>query len=329
MPVDPGLTVSDSAATTLASATVAISSGYTAGDVLSATTTGTPIAAAYAAGTLTLSGVAPLATYQSVLQSVSFTGTTQVGGSRTVIWTASDGTTTASAVTTISYIAPPGAPVSVTATPGDGQATVSFFAPLSDGGSQIVSYTVTASPGGATVTGSAGPLTLTGLTNGTMYTVAVTATNAAGTSAPSAPAAVTPGTTPGAAAAAQTPAAPAGGGAPGGAGGPALAVGPGVSTPKSHVVTTLAVTQLWPVLLRGKHTRLVLIVHPSRATQLVLVLRGPGGRILVTWRRRLLRGAHRLFCDLPVRARHVARDTLRLSWTGGGKAKVVKVTVRQ
>ena len=64
---------------------------------------------------------------------------------------------------------------------GDGQATVSFSAPATNGGAAISSYTVTASPGGRTATGSASPLTVTGLTNGTSYTFTVTATNALGT----------------------------------------------------------------------------------------------------------------------------------------------------
>ena len=48
-------------------------------------------------------------------------------------------------------------PFNVSAAPGDGSATVSFHAPLDDGGSPVQSYTVTASPGGATATGTAAP----------------------------------------------------------------------------------------------------------------------------------------------------------------------------
>ena len=75
----------------------------------------------------------------------------------------------------------PGAPTIGTATAGDAQATVTFSAPFSDGGSAITSYTATSSPGAMTATGSASPLTVTGLTNGTAYTFTVTATNAIGT----------------------------------------------------------------------------------------------------------------------------------------------------
>jgi len=85
------------------------------------------------------------------------------------------------------------APTSVSATAGDGQATVSCSAPASNGGATISSYTVTASPGGATASGSACPLTVTGLSNGTSYTFTATATNSVGTSsASSASSAVTP-----------------------------------------------------------------------------------------------------------------------------------------
>jgi hypothetical protein len=80
----------------------------------------------------------------------------------------------------------PGTPTIGTATAGDGQASISFTAPASNGGAPITGYTVTASPGGATGTGSSGPITVTGLTNGVAYTFDVTATNSAGTGSASA-----------------------------------------------------------------------------------------------------------------------------------------------
>ena len=93
----------------------------------------------------------------------------------------------------------PDAPAAVSATPGSGQATVSWSAPANDGGSPISGYTVTATPGGQTCAWSSGPLncTVKGLSNGTAYTFTVTATNGVGTGALSAPSSsVTPATMP-------------------------------------------------------------------------------------------------------------------------------------
>ncbi|WP_166542072.1 S-layer homology domain-containing protein [Paenibacillus lutrae] len=91
----------------------------------------------------------------------------------------------------------PGVPTDVTAAAGDGQATISFAAPVSDGGSAITSYTVTSSPddlnpNGITATGPASPITVTGLSNGTAYTFTVVATNIVGDSASSGTISATP-----------------------------------------------------------------------------------------------------------------------------------------
>jgi uncharacterized protein YhjY with autotransporter beta-barrel domain len=80
----------------------------------------------------------------------------------------------------------PGAPTIGTATPGSGQASVSFTPPAFTGGSPITQYTATSAPGGITATCGSTPCTVTGLTNGTAYTFTVSATNTTGTGAPSA-----------------------------------------------------------------------------------------------------------------------------------------------
>lgn len=79
----------------------------------------------------------------------------------------------------------PDPPTSVSATPGNTEATIYFTAPINDGGSTITSYTVESSPGGFSATGPTSPIIVSGLTNGISYTFTVVATNAAGNSIPS------------------------------------------------------------------------------------------------------------------------------------------------
>src|ERR1035437_418535 len=93
----------------------------------------------------------------------------------------------------------PGAPTIGTATAGNAQATVTFTAPASNGGSAITGYTVTSNPGSITKTGTTSPIVVTGLTIGTAYTFTVVATNANGNGlASSASNSVTPSSVPGA-----------------------------------------------------------------------------------------------------------------------------------
>ena len=118
----------------------------------------------------------------------------------------SDGATTTNASTLISNvsgnitltaqwtISAPGVPGTPSAIPGNGSATITIAAPASGGTPS--SYTVTASPGGATCTVVAPgtSCTIAPLTNGTAYTFTSSATNSAGSSASasSTSAAVTP-----------------------------------------------------------------------------------------------------------------------------------------
>ena len=99
------------------------------------------------------------------------------------------GTATASGAFTYNAVAP-AAPTVGDVTPGNGSATVTWTPGLT-GGAPIDSFTVTATPGGATctVTAPATTCTVSNLTNGTPYTFTVLASNSQGPGDPSAPSA--------------------------------------------------------------------------------------------------------------------------------------------
>ncbi len=87
-----------------------------------------------------------------------------------------------SAATTTNSVTPflpaPAAPSNVSAIAGNGSARITFGNVLN-----ASSYTVVTTPGGASVNQAYGPITISGLTNGTAYTFAVSAKNSSGTSA--------------------------------------------------------------------------------------------------------------------------------------------------
>jgi len=108
------------------------------------------------------------------------------------------GVSAASSSVTVTPSTTPSAPASLTATAGNGQATISFTAG-SNGGSAITNYEFstdgtnysTLSPAD-----SSSPVTISGLTNGTSYNIYLKAVNAVGVSAASSAVTVTPSTTP-------------------------------------------------------------------------------------------------------------------------------------
>jgi outer membrane protein OmpA-like peptidoglycan-associated protein len=79
----------------------------------------------------------------------------------------------------------PGPPNTVVAAVGHGQAVVGWIPPSSDGGAPITSYTVTASPGGASCSTAALRCRIWPLRGDTTYTFTVVATNEVGASPPS------------------------------------------------------------------------------------------------------------------------------------------------
>jgi len=104
------------------------------------------------------------------------------------------GDSSASTSVSVTPSTTPSAPTSLSATAGDGQATISFTAG-SDGGSAITNYKYSLDGTNYTAlspTDSSSPVTISGLTNGTSYTVYLKAVNSNGDSSASSSVSLTP-----------------------------------------------------------------------------------------------------------------------------------------
>ncbi len=171
----PGVPTGITAAASNQIATVSFTPSASGGTATSFTVTASP-------GGATVSGLSSPLILTCLTNGVSYTFTV----------TATNGSGTSAVSTPSNSVMPtgaptaPGAPTTVTATGGNTTASVSFTTPASDGGSAILDYTVTSTPSGITATLASGPITVSGLTNGTAYTFAVTARNAIGSSVASA-----------------------------------------------------------------------------------------------------------------------------------------------
>jgi hypothetical protein len=93
---------------------------------------------------------------------------------------------------TATFAIPPGAPTNVSALPGNASIALSFAAPANTGSSAITGYLAACKPGDNKGIGTASPVTVSGLTNGTAYTCTVSASNSAGTGPESAAVIATP-----------------------------------------------------------------------------------------------------------------------------------------
>src|SRR5262249_14128592 len=164
--LSPAMEVSDPDNQTLQSATVSISGGFLAGDVLSADVTGTSITASYdaATGVLILTGNDTLAHYQQVLGSVAYNSTSAnptafgVDTIRTISWAVNDGSLdSALQITTLNIAAVDDAPVATITQPSY---SASEQTGLSLKGTGLSISDVDAGSGSMTVTLSVGEGTL-------------------------------------------------------------------------------------------------------------------------------------------------------------------------
>ena len=86
-------------------------------------------------------------------------------------------------------VIPPSAPLNVSGVGGDGVATITWSAPASAGSFPVSTFQAVVSPGGQSCLATSSPCTITGLSNGTEYTVQVRALSGAGWGAFSSPSA--------------------------------------------------------------------------------------------------------------------------------------------
>jgi len=96
----------------------------------------------------------------------------------------------------------PESPAISSVVPSNGALTVNFTAPTDNGGATITNYSYSTNGGTTWITrapaSAASPITISGLTNGVQYTIAIRAVNSVGNGVSSAPVVATPATTPGA-----------------------------------------------------------------------------------------------------------------------------------
>jgi hypothetical protein len=138
-------------------------------------------------------------TLSSLNSPIIFTGLTNgISYSFYVTCTNAGGLTSAQSTPTVSatpstlvQLTVPGPPINIAATGADKTITVTFSPPANTGGSPITSYTLSVLNGNS-VTGTGSPITISGLTNGILYTVYVVANNAQGSGSISSTATATP-----------------------------------------------------------------------------------------------------------------------------------------
>jgi hypothetical protein len=166
--VDSGITLTDTDNATMASGTVTIGTGYTAGQDVLAFTNQNGITGSYSAPTLTLTGSATTANWQSALRSITYNNTSDAPntGNRTINFAVNDGTLGSNtAAKTVSVTAANDAPVN--SVPGAQTASTGVAKVFSTGNGNLISISdadAASSSVQVQLVGTRGTTTLSGIT---------------------------------------------------------------------------------------------------------------------------------------------------------------------
>jgi hypothetical protein len=165
--IDPGLTVTDVDSTNLTGATVAITAGFVSADDTLAFANQLGITGNYNSGTgvLTLTGTTTVANYQTALRTVTYANSSDnPSASRTITFTANDGTDTGNAQRGIAITAVDDAPVNTVPGPQTtAQDTAKVFSNLNSNQISVADVDLGANPIKITLTATNGTLTLNGI----------------------------------------------------------------------------------------------------------------------------------------------------------------------
>jgi hypothetical protein len=147
--VDTGITVTDADSANMASGTVTVGSGYTAGQDVLAFTNQNGITGSYSAPTLTLTGSATKANWQTALRSITYNNTSNTPntGNRTINFVVNDGSVNSNTgARTVSVAAANDAPVN--SVPGAQTTAVNTAKVFSTGNGNLISVTDVDAAGG-------------------------------------------------------------------------------------------------------------------------------------------------------------------------------------
>ena len=179
----------DATAPTIAITAAEVNSGDTSADAtLALTFTTSEATTDFAVGDITVTGgsLSSFAATSSTVYTATFTptaaGATTIDVASSTFTDAASNANTAATRFSWTYITVSSAPTALVATAGDGQVSIAFTAPSNNGGAAITDYEYELDDSGTWTSANtaATPVVITGLTNGTAYSIKLRAVHSAG-----------------------------------------------------------------------------------------------------------------------------------------------------